>query len=54
MSDQREGRRGQRRTEVVSLDEIFGSEQADQRFRSYDANLFRRLMKGRQRTKLSH
>jgi ATP-binding cassette subfamily B protein/subfamily B ATP-binding cassette protein MsbA len=44
MSEPREERRARKHTEAATLDEIFGSEQADQRFRSYDSKLFRRLM----------
>ncbi|MFN2252155.1 MAG: ABC transporter ATP-binding protein, partial [Anaerolineae bacterium] len=44
MSDPRNERRARKHTDVAALDEIFGSEQADQRFKSYDSTLFRRLM----------
>ena len=43
MSDDRESPRGRRRNEQPSLDEIFGSEQADKRFGSVEARLVRRL-----------
>jgi ATP-binding cassette subfamily B protein/subfamily B ATP-binding cassette protein MsbA len=42
VTDERQPER--RRPSEPSLEEIFGSEQADQRFRSFDARLFRRLM----------
>jgi ATP-binding cassette, subfamily B, multidrug efflux pump len=45
VSDEREGPRARRQTQAPGLDEIFGSEQADQRFKAYDERLFRRLMR---------
>jgi ATP-binding cassette, subfamily B, multidrug efflux pump len=44
VSDAREGPRARRRSDAPSLEEIFGSEQADQRFKSYDGRMLRRLM----------
>jgi ATP-binding cassette subfamily B protein/subfamily B ATP-binding cassette protein MsbA len=37
-------RRARKRSQAVTLDEIFGTEQADKRFGSFDRRLFRRLM----------